>query len=86
MAPAPISKEEKAWLRKLERLLMAPPTDRLGLYTTGDFELTVYDRTLDGEMNAAQDARNVDFCQTVDELGAHIGTVRSACQILSTAG
>ena len=86
MESAPISKEEKAWLRKLERLLMSPPTDRLGLYTIGDFELTVYDRTHDDALNAAQDARAVDFCQIVDELGVHMGTVRSACQIHSTAG
>ena len=86
MESAPISKEEKAWLRKLERLLMSPPTGRLGFYTIGDFGLTAYDRTRDDEMNAAQDARDVDFCQVVDELGARIGEVRSACQIHSTAG
>ena len=65
---------------------MSPPTDRLGFYTVGDFDLTVYDRTLEDEINAKQDTGNVDFCQAVGELGAYIGKVRSACHIHSTAG
>jgi hypothetical protein len=39
---APLSAGEKAWCKKLERLLLAAPT-RFGLYTIGDCDLTVFD-------------------------------------------
>jgi hypothetical protein len=42
---APLSKEERAWVRKLSRVLQACPTDRLALVTIGDAGLTVTDDT-----------------------------------------
>ena len=40
---APLTKEEKAWCRKLEKLLLSTP-DRFGIYTIGDPELVVFDK------------------------------------------
>lgn len=38
----PLTSDEKAWCKKLEKLLLATPA-RLGLYTIGDRDLHVYD-------------------------------------------
>ena len=79
------TKEEKAWMIKVQKLLMNPPSDRIGLFTTGDPGLTVYDRTFDAEIDKAQD-RNWDFCVAVERLGAELGSMDSAMNIHSTAG
>lgn len=79
------TKEEKAWMKKLEKLLMNPPSDRLGLFTVGDCAITVYDKTLDEEIERLQN-RNSDFCQAVDVLDAGFGSIGSATHIHSTAG
>ncbi|MEO9787540.1 MAG: hypothetical protein ABJF67_08020 [Aurantimonas coralicida] len=40
---APLSKEESAWIKKLERVLLSCPSRRLGLATIGDAGLDVFD-------------------------------------------
>ena len=39
----PLSKEEKAWIRKLERVLISTPR-RFGISTIGDNDLSIYDK------------------------------------------
>jgi len=80
------TKEEKAWMKKVENLLMNPPTERLGFYTTGDADLTVYDKTHDPEIDLMQRVEEEDFCVCVERFGAEIGVIRSASNIHSTAG
>lgn len=40
---SPLNAREKAWIEKLEKLLLNPPSKRLELYTIGDSTLTVID-------------------------------------------
>jgi len=77
------TKAESAWMRKVERLLLNPPSDRIGFYTIGDSELSVYDRSMEEEINAHDQQ---DFCQAVDAEDAALGTIKSTCAIHSTAG
>ena len=79
------TKEEKAWMMKVQKLLMNPPSDRIGLFTIGDCGMTVYDKTFDAEIDNAQN-RSWDFCVSVERLGAGLGTIDSAMNIHSTAG
>jgi len=86
MTTEPLTKKERAWLKRLEKLLMNPPTDRIGFYTIGDPDLTAYDQSRNDELSLHMDASDGDFCQSVDKLGAGFGHVKSACPIHSTAG
>lgn len=40
---APLSAHERTWLRRLEQLLLACPSERLHLMTIGDAGLTAFD-------------------------------------------
>ena len=82
----PITKIEKAWLKKVEKLLTNPPSERISFYTIGDCGMTAYDNTRDDEINKLQNRRNMDFCSAVDELDAELGNVSAAMNINSTAG
>ena len=79
------TKEEKAWIKKVEKLLLNPPSERLGLYTIGDCCLTVYDKAFDEKIERLQNL-NQDFCQAVNNLDAELGCINSATEIHSTAG
>ena len=79
------TKEEKAWMMKVQKLLMNPPSERIGLFTTGDCALNVYDKTFDAEIDSQQN-RSYDFCVAVTRLGAGLGAIDSVMNIHSTAG
>ena len=80
------TKAEKAWMSKLEKLLMNPPSERLGLFTIGDAELIVYDLNRESEINNLLDRRETDFCCAVHELDARLGRIGSSVNIHSTSG
>jgi len=83
MKSKPLTKAEVAWLKKLEKVLLNPPSDRLGMYVTGDARLEIYDRSRDQEIETRG---NEDFCHAVERVGAYFCGVLSACQIGSTSG
>lgn len=39
----PLTKDEAAWIKRLEKVLLSCPSDRLGLITIGDPSLTIFD-------------------------------------------
>ena len=79
------TKEEKAWMTKVEKLLLNPPSARIGLFTIGDCSIPIYDKTFDEKIDLLQN-HNADFCQAVDDLDAGLGSIGSATHIHSTAG
>ncbi len=80
------TKEEKAWMTKVEKLLMNPPSDRVGLFTIGDRNLSVYDKTHDEKIDRIMCRDNSDHCTVVDQLDAGLGFIESKMNIHSTAG
>lgn len=83
-----ITKEEAAWLRKIQRLLSNPPSDRLGFYTNGDPDVSVYDRTKEREIQEAH-ARSGEFGEfgnAVDECDARLGVLNFPGQVHSVSG
>ena len=40
-----LTKEEREWVCKLQKVLNKCPSDRLGCYTTGDQNLVLYDKS-----------------------------------------
>lgn len=52
-----LTKEEKAWCRKLEKLLLSTP-ERFGIYTIGDCGLNIFDRDVCEERGIEQEECN----------------------------
>ena len=82
-----LTKEEKAWIKKVQRVLDTCPSDRLGFYTIGDKDVFVYDRSRDSEISKLMDAtHNLDYCQAVDDLDADFSVLFFPSHVHSTAG
>ena len=79
------TKEESAWMKKVQKLLENPPSGRIGFYVTGDSCLFVYNREREDEIHNLMDRRNADFCVAVNDLGASLGIVYCAFNIHSTS-
>lgn len=80
------TKEEKAWFKKLEKLLMNPPSNRIGFYTVGDNRLSAYDKSQEPEIQSYLDSGSYDFCNGVEHLDAALCDVSTEMAIHSTAG
>ena len=78
----PLSGREQAWIDRLQKVLDACPTKRIGFYTIGDAELSIYDRRFDDVI----DDLNFDFCTGVAELDAELSNVRFPSLVHSTSG
>jgi hypothetical protein len=66
-----LNRREAAWIRKLQNVLDECPSDRIGFYTIGDSDVTLYDRTKEKDINdAIYDRHGGDFCQAVDDADA----------------
>ena len=83
---ATLTKAEKAWIAKLQKVLNECPSDRIGAYTIGDPDLELYDRTLDASIEALQEDSSMDFCTAVEEVGGDLGCLKFPFPIHSTAG
>lgn len=75
-----LTKIEKAWLKKLEKILMNPPSDRIGFYTIGDCDLTAYDRTKEHLFGHDY------FCSEVEKHDAYLDQVQAKMPIQATSG
>lgn len=81
------SKQELDWAKKVRRLLLNPPSERIGFYTIGDCELVAYDKSKISEIEQIMDERNgADFCTAVEAADAHLFQIETKMNIESTAG
>ncbi len=80
-----LTRDELKWLRRVQRALDACPSDRLGFYTTGDRNVTVFDTDKSAEIDAAYDTGG-EFCNAVDEADAGLGELNFPSGVQSTAG
>lgn len=81
-----LTKEETVWLKKLQKLLDNPPSDRMGFYTTGDPTVTVYDHTWETSIHRLMDNGNYEFGNAVDAYDARLGELKFPNCVHSTAG
>lgn len=69
-----LTSDERKWLADLQAVLDACPSKRLGFYTIGDPEVSVYDHTKEAKIDALMSAKdNLDFGGAVQEAKAEIG-------------
>lgn len=83
-----LTKSEKEWLDKLQRVLNECPSKRLGFYTIGDPSIEVYDCSKDKEINVAQDyLTGGEFCTHVAACDADFYyTLKFPSAVNSTCG
>jgi hypothetical protein len=82
-----LTKEEKSWLRKVQNLLNKCPSDRIGFFTTGDNDVTVYDCSRKQEIDEFELADIGDeYCQCISEVGADLGSLTFPNQVLNLPG
>lgn len=82
----PLTKSERDWLARLQAVLDECPSSRLGAYTTGDPNLSIYDSRFEQQINKLLDSGKYDFCTAVDDLDADLGSLRFPFHVHSTSG
>lgn len=82
-----MTKEEAAWVKRLQKVLNTCPSTRIGGYTVGDADITLYDRSREDEINALLDTGEVgEFGQAVGLVDAEFVILKFPFQVHSTAG
>lgn len=81
-----MTKDEIAWVKKVQRLLSNPPSDRFGFFTVGDHNVTIYDASRQDEIDEAYESKVQEFCSAVEDCDAHLGELIFPNQVHSTAG
>ena len=75
-----LTKEEEAWIRKLEKLLLACPSDRIALQTIGYTDLSVID-------SEVVDMYDLETCDgKAKDHGVELAVVKSKPQIWGVSG
>lgn len=82
----PQTAAEKKWIAELQAVLDRCPSKRVGAFTTGDGDITFYDRAFDGEICDLQNRKNCEFGAAVDLFGCGLGSVSFPFDVHSTAG
>ena len=82
-----LTKSEKAWIEKLQAVLNECPSQRLGFYTIGDANVSIYDRNKEDKIYQLTDNEIVkDFGPAVDKCNAYLGEIIFPFSVHSTAG
>ena len=77
----PLTATETRWLKKLNKLLAECPSNRLGFFTTGDANLSVYDKTDEAGFDTS-----IDFPMAVELADALLGFVYFPSNVVATVG
>nr|WP_250808609.1 hypothetical protein [Neorhizobium tomejilense] len=82
-----LTKEEKKWLADFKALMKACPSKRLGFYTIGDRDLTVYDYTKEKKISEFMDKNgSLDYPGAVEQAEAEITFIAFPNLIHSVSG
>lgn len=83
-----LTAKEKAWVKKVQRVLNECPSRRLGFYTIGDPDVVIYDRAKNDEIDERMDrGLSSDFCIAVQDTGAETNeSLTFPAPVHSTAG
>lgn len=76
-----LTKQERQWIRKIQKLLNEPPSSDIGFFTIGDKSVSLY-RMPEGDFEDT----DKDFCVMVDESGVGLGELVFPNPVHATAG
>ncbi|RKR64004.1 hypothetical protein C7387_0681 [Yokenella regensburgei] len=84
---AKLTKEEKAWVKKLNALLANCPSNRIAFATIGDCDVTLFDVARYNDICDEVDTNGSEFIPAAERIGAAFPEVLSfPNQVESTAG
>lgn len=84
---ATLTKEERAWVRKLQAVLINCPSKRIAFATTGDCDVTLFDVTRYNDICDAVDNDKGEFIANAEKIGATFELCLTfPNQVESTAG
>ena len=84
---ATLTKQEKAWVKKLNKLLAECPSDRIGFATIGDSDVFMFDLTRYDENSSKLDRGGWDFMPAAQHIGAKFDEVLTfPANVESTSG
>lgn len=84
---ATLTKQEKAWVKKLNKLLAECPSNRIAFATIGDCDVTLFDVTRYGEICDLVDKGLDEFIPAAMRIGAAFNEYLTfPNQVESTAG
>lgn len=87
MGQSRLTATERAWVEKLQTVLNECPSGRIGFFTIGDPDVSLYDTKKQDKIDALMDRNaRMDFGNAVDDNGARFGTITFPSQVHSTAG
>ena len=84
MAIKKFSKAESEWFKKFQELMDACPSKRLGAFTTGDADLTIYDKPAFDEYRKDLETKVRDIPDDVtmhNDIDSVLGTIRMPFQV-----
>lgn len=67
-----LTKAEAKWIADMQELLASCPSKRLGFFTIGDPDITVYDYRKEGAIMKIMDNGSSDYGNAVDKAGADL--------------
>lgn len=79
-----LTKDEKRWIKRVQKALNECPSDRFGFYTIGDRDVEIYDKS-NKKVELIYET-GTDFCVAVEGADASLGELRFPSQVHSTAG
>lgn len=85
MNAKPLTKKEKAWLDKLERVMNQCPSKRLACYTIGDNDLTFYDASVSNQWERDNPNKLLDAGALHTESGSRLYNICGSFNIDSCA-
>lgn len=84
---ATLTKQEKAWVKKLNKLLAQCPSKRLAFATTGDCDVSIFNQTQYDAICDEQENNGGEFISSAARIGALFDEVLNfPNQVESTAG
>ncbi|EBV5994629.1 hypothetical protein LBY46_003228 [Salmonella enterica subsp. enterica serovar Muenchen] len=84
---ATLTKQEKAWVKKLNKLLAECPSNRIAFATTGDCEVSLFDVTRYDEIFDEAEKEKGEFIPSAMRIGATFNECLTfPNQVESTAG
>lgn len=68
-----LTKEEIKWVEKAQKILNECPSKRIGFFTIGDSDITLYDTEKMDEIMSHYDTGKSEYCVAVEKAGALFG-------------
>jgi hypothetical protein len=82
----PLTAEEKKWLKQFQAIMKRCPSKRLGAFTIGDADLSIYDKAVFDDYRANKRSEDQDDVHIHRELGTVLASIAMPFQVDGVCG